>query len=273
LPRKDSTIFCGSWQSGIARSQDNGATWKTIDSGLTDLDVRCIFIDGATVLAGSSSGIFRSTDNGDTWVEASIGLLPMAAHDFLKFGTAIFAACSNSVLRSNDGGASWIVVDLGLTGHQPMCLAAGGGALFVGLSGDGVLCSTDAGSTWKPFTEGLTLPFVWSMSASNDQLFIGNWPGGVWRRPLSDALLAVQHEENETVASFTISPNYPNPFSDRTAMQYKLTRSGFVSVRVCDLFGRTVKILLAEVQPSGIHTLSWNARDGAGNRVAPEAIS
>ena len=62
--------------------------------------------------------------------------------------------------------------------------------------------------------------------------------------------------------------NYPNPFSDRTAMQYKLTRSGFVSVRVCDLFGRTVKILLAEVQPSGIHTLSWNARDGAGNRVA-----
>lgn len=60
-------------------------------------------------------------------------------------------------------------------------------------------------------------------------------------------------------ASFALDQNYPNPFNPTTTIRYELGADAFVSLSVFDLLGREVAQLVNERQPSGAHTLTFNA--------------
>ncbi len=61
-----------------------------------------------------------------------------------------------------------------------------------------------------------------------------------------------------------LSQNYPNPFNPSTTISYTVPRSGFVSLRVYDVLGRELQILVNEEQKAGDHSIHFNARDLAG---------
>jgi len=67
---------------------------------------------------------------------------------------------------------------------------------------------------------------------------------------------------------FELSQNYPNPFNPVTNIRYQLTESGFVKVIVFDVTGRTVRALVNEERDAGFHTVQWDARNNAGQKVA-----
>lgn len=67
-----------------------------------------------------------------------------------------------------------------------------------------------------------------------------------------------------------IGPGFPNPFSDRTTVPYRLAGSGSRPVRleIYDLRGARVRSLVeARVEP-GRHRVTWDGRDEEGGRVA-----
>jgi hypothetical protein len=53
--------------------------------------------------------------------------------------------------------------------------------------------------------------------------------------------------------------NYPNPFNPSTTIRYELARGGEVSLRVYDLFGREVVILVDGVKPAGTYEVNFDA--------------
>jgi hypothetical protein len=53
--------------------------------------------------------------------------------------------------------------------------------------------------------------------------------------------------------------SYPNPFSTRTTVSYRLSDSGDVRVTVYDLFGRHVAELFEGRQEAGHHAITWDA--------------
>jgi len=67
---------------------------------------------------------------------------------------------------------------------------------------------------------------------------------------------------------FTLYKNYPNPFNPITTISYALPQRSHVSLQIFDLNGRVVKTLLNAQKEAGIHSVQWDARDNAGNRVA-----
>lgn len=64
-----------------------------------------------------------------------------------------------------------------------------------------------------------------------------------------------------------LSQNHPNPFNPATTITYQLHAAGPISLRVYDLLGREVSVLVDEVQPAGIHSAQWDGRDTGGNEV------
>jgi hypothetical protein len=63
-------------------------------------------------------------------------------------------------------------------------------------------------------------------------------------------------------------PNYPNPFSDQTVLEYVLPTPGPVRLAVYDVLGRQVRVLVDEKQQAGRHTVQWGGRNESGRRLA-----
>ena len=59
--------------------------------------------------------------------------------------------------------------------------------------------------------------------------------------------------------TFRLEQNYPNPFNPTTSIEFTLPKDGFVTLKVYNLLGREVAILVEEHLPAGKHTCSWNA--------------
>ncbi len=105
------------------------------------------------------------------------------------------------------------------------------------------------------------------------------WPGGI---PLNvanvevDQLLVLVEEEedlsdvpeNMALRSFRLDQAYPNPFNPSTNIRFAVPRSDRVSVRIYDVAGRLVKVLVDEHRSAGEHAVVWRGRDGADRLVA-----
>lgn len=59
---------------------------------------------------------------------------------------------------------------------------------------------------------------------------------------------------------FQLSQNYPNPFNPSTTIDYVITNSSTVSLRVFDATGRLVRTLVDSVQPRGLYRVDFDAR-------------
>lgn len=52
--------------------------------------------------------------------------------------------------------------------------------------------------------------------------------------------------------------NYPNPFNPTTTINYQLPESGFVTVKVFDILGKEVTLLVNENKSAGYYTVNFN---------------
>jgi hypothetical protein len=62
--------------------------------------------------------------------------------------------------------------------------------------------------------------------------------------------------------------NSPNPFNPRTIIGYSLPEQCRVRLEVFDVTGRSVKVLVDEIQPGGSHSVDWDGRQTNGTAAA-----
>jgi tetratricopeptide (TPR) repeat protein len=68
-----------------------------------------------------------------------------------------------------------------------------------------------------------------------------------------------QPEKTDTLAGNGSLGNYPNPFNPTTIINYQLSKSGHVTLKVYDILGREVATLVNENQNPGIHSTTFDA--------------
>jgi hypothetical protein len=134
--------------------------------------------------------------------------------------------------------------------------------LFAG-SGVGVFLSTNNGTNWTAVNTGLTRPIVHALAMSGTNLFAGT-RGGVWRRPLSEMITSVREiAGNGLPERYTLEQNFPNPFNPVTTIEFSLSRSSFVTLKVLNLLGEEVASLVSENLTAAKYSTEWNAGDVA----------
>jgi glycosidase len=68
-------------------------------------------------------------------------------------------------------------------------------------------------------------------------------------------------EERELPNQFTLYQNYPNPFNPETIIRYQIPDATNVSLKVYDILGREVAILVNELQQSGTYDVKFSLKD------------
>lgn len=68
--------------------------------------------------------------------------------------------------------------------------------------------------------------------------------------------------------SYILYQNWPNPFNSSTSISYFLQRIANVCLKVYDLSGREVTMLVTGSQTSGLHHVNWDGTDGSGRPVS-----
>ncbi|MEO8514154.1 MAG: SBBP repeat-containing protein [Ignavibacteria bacterium] len=65
----------------------------------------------------------------------------------------------------------------------------------------------------------------------------------------------------EVPEGFELGQNYPNPFNPTTNIKLQIARSGFVSVKVYDIAGKEVAVLVNENLSAGVYNVDFAASD------------
>lgn len=69
------------------------------------------------------------------------------------------------------------------------------------------------------------------------------------------------------ITEFDLLPNYPNPFNPVTQITYQIPREAQVDIRIYNMRGRLVKVLVQESQTIGTHSAFWDGTDADGEAM------
>ncbi|MFC2094464.1 T9SS type A sorting domain-containing protein [Bacteroidota bacterium] len=70
---------------------------------------------------------------------------------------------------------------------------------------------------------------------------------------------------NEAPKNYSLEQNYPNPFNPATRIPYRISELSFVTLRVYDVLGREVAILMNEEKPVGNYEVEFSAQGGSAS--------
>lgn len=100
-------------------------------------------------------------------------------------------------------------------------------------------------------------PAIGVISNGQSKHIVGFW-GGVLQDKQTDV-----NEPTPGVPSDVLS-NFPNPMTTSTVFHYQVPSSANVTLKVFDMVGRVVKVLVDEFQTAGAQKFEWNGKDELG---------
>ncbi len=286
LCSSDSTILTGGQllsggpDAEIWRSADHGDTWQKVFNIQGDYNQQYCKIttlalrkDGTT-LGGivtftnahthfgsyeSAYGIIRSTDFGATWTQVDLGgqSFPEVLDFVWNSKNQIIALTTQGLIQSNDNGVSWFYPSGSIPTLSINCIAIDlDDNIYIGTENKGLFISKDNGFSWNVLNEGLKDTVINTIAISEDgYLFAGTEYMGVMRS--INQVTSVISDKTVNPAGFNLGQNYPNPFNPTTTIEYSISRSSFVTLKIYDILGREVETLVNEEKPAGNYKVEF----------------
>jgi len=66
---------------------------------------------------------------------------------------------------------------------------------------------------------------------------------------------------SDGIKEYSLSNNYPNPFNPSTTISYSVPEIEFVTLKVYDVLGNEISILVNEEKPVGSYEVDFNATE------------
>jgi len=84
----------------------------------------------------------------------------------------------------------------------------------------------------------------------------------VWykRNPTGNPV-GIVNINSEVPEKFSLSQNYPNPFNPVTKLEIGISKLGFVSLKVYDIQGREVNVIVNEQLGAGTYEVEFNGNN------------
>jgi len=95
------------------------------------------------------------------------------------------------------------------------------------------------------------------VTAGAGVVYAGNGPANVWYNG-SDITTEVSPVSTIIPEKFSLSQNYPNPFNPETKINFAIAKNNFVTLKVYDMIGREVAVLVNSNLNAGEYQVTFN---------------
>jgi hypothetical protein len=216
-------------EGGMYDAMGDANEWTWVSTGLSGdaLKVKQICFMGMGTIIATQGGLYYTLDMEDTW-------LPIIAEE--KFNVVIY-------FNTPVSPSGYMCYAFGETGYYTQDFVEWVQLDLSGMEGEVTAAQADAGNLYIGFT-------IDKKGAKES--------GGLYRRPLEQFIVGIEDIASTQIKT-QLQQNYPNPFCGITKINYSLETSGFVSLKVYDIFGRKVKTLVNEIQTNGTHIIPFDA--------------
>ena len=274
----------GAWwavtYTGLYRSWDDGISWYEVfycheGAGFQDMKIvpstqTMILVRTYTLFDTTASAIFRSTDQGVNWSrqdqEMQYPSIQVLSDGSIYISTYYSYGPYPGFWMSDDDGVTWTprvtgwnLIRFVVNSHDDF---------FVSDEVAGVRRSTDRGVTWELFNSGIPVdtwynrdwyPEIWTLEIDDaDYLYIGSNGLPIYRTIEPTAGTGTIPSAPLPMA-ISLSQNYPNPFNAITEITFTLPKTQPVSLRIYDVLGREVAVLVNEMKTAGEHRVTFDA--------------
>ena len=204
--------------------------------------------------------LYKTTDGGVSCIETNFDV----DANVLKFYDENFGLLAHlpTIYRTTDGAVTWQDYSVLIPGFYPPALDIeyipnNPNKIWMSYY-NGLFFSNDSGKTWiaqslpdssHPFDIAFTNENTGWLLCGDGKLFYTNNNGGL--------VTNVTQEKNLHV-SYQLFQNYPNPFNPETVIGYQLSVACHVTLKIYNLLGREVAILVNEYRRAGIHNSTFN---------------
>jgi len=248
--------------AGWASTTDGGASWRnryftSITDPLTDVS----FTDNNIgTMVGHKGRIMQTTDGGYNWnTKNSRTSKNLHGVCFTDANNGTVVGDDGTILRTNNGGEFWALQSSGTTENlYGVSFVDANYGSVVGSNGI-ILLTTNGGITWEIHTS-VTGEYLYAVSFADEN--IGNTVGdnGTILRTINGGVTSVFEERKiESPKGYILSQNYPNPFNPITIIEYDIKERSFVELKIYDVLGREVNVLVNEEQVAGSYKAKFDA--------------
>ncbi len=279
-----SILYVGSHM--LFRSTNRGTAWTVISGDLTRGQngrlgtITCI---SSAVLGGGQRVIYTGTDDakvsvttnsGTNWVDVT-GTLPQRyvtdiicdrrnpAIAYVTLSGFNIDDKNTRIFRTTNYGTNWTNISgnlLNVPANSIIVDIVRDSVLFVGCDA-GVYYSTNLGASWAILGSGLPNSPVFEINYHPVSQILCAGTHGRSMYEISTANLPLGIINNSEIADkFSLSQNFPNPFNPATKIKFSLPKADYVRLKVYDITGSEVAVLVNKNMPKGEYTYEF---DGA----------
>lgn len=101
---------------------------------------------------------------------------------------------------------------------------------------------------------------ILAFDPKGDLIVCSDWQEDIFIKKISDLTVDVK-KDNILPTEFSLSQNYPNPFNPSTSIAYSVPSNEFVSLKVYDILGKEVAVLVNEEKSAGNYEVNFNAEN------------
>jgi photosystem II stability/assembly factor-like uncharacterized protein len=265
------SLFAGTQGGGLYKSDDWGNTWVKAHNGLTGDTVNVLANLNNILFAGTKSyGIFRSTNSGTSWASCNTGFdnIPYVLTFSIK-GTTVYTGRygAGGFYKSTDYGLSWtqILANPGGSNNVLTSLVYNN-AVLLGIyatNGGTVIYTTNEGVSWKDASTGTSGNPPWfytdlrSFLNYNGTFLVGTYGKSIFSAPFNQ-VIGIRQISSNVPDKYYLYQNYPNPFNPATNIRYQISGNNFVTLKVSDILGKEVSVLVNEKQKAGTYEVSFD---------------
>ncbi len=256
--KKDGILLIGT-SEGVYISFNDGVNWTVSNKGFNPVsEIYSMISYKGNLYASNWFGVYKSIDNGNSWNYIGLNRISTLASG----SNGIYAGSFDSqnvdyqnVYRMSDVTQQWEHI---LTTNNVHSIILYGQNIFVGTE-KGIILSKDDGFTWKEFNEGVNQSQVNCFAINDKYIFAGTRDFSVWKRSIAETITNVVNKDKIIPTTLSLSQNYPNPFNPTTIIEYQIPRQNKVMIKVIDILGRDIAILIDEEKSAGSYSVKFDA--------------
>ena len=291
------SIFVGT-RNGVIRSTDSGISFQSSNNGIPiNSWVRDLEIDSSGIVAAATTnGVFISTDNGDSWNQAGgfaaqdtvvtlafvypqaniegplITLLAGTDDGFIyqAISTVLYNFFTTVFSRTGNETASFRVLNVLAVVYAIVYLAyyprfGFGGGVFRSTNDRIAFIEENEGLPADPKTSAISgivqTRDDGSTGTEEMEMYVGFYENTSDGAKIYKRTFVVDVEEisSDIPGEYFLYQNYPNPFNPTTKIRFDISMPGLVTLKIYDILGREVSVLVDETLSSGVYEYEWNA--------------